>query len=127
MKVATAQKKLLKLLGDRAAYRVDRRAPSKDEREAARARGPELRAAAKAAQEAMEARRREILKDPEYLRLRAEYEAAEKASKDNGAITRWYPITVGLNRGLFFEVKADGDTWAEVFEKIEADRAKGRT
>lgn len=115
----TALKKLQKLLGKDAAFRIAPDAPDADERAAASVAGVALRSAAAIAKTAMETRRAELLRDPEYLRLRDAYTRAEnERMKMSGRATR-YRITAGTVGGLFFSVRAQGDTWSEVFAKLQ--------
>lgn len=115
-----ALQKLRKRFGKQFAWRVDPKAPSREEREAAEARQPELNAAYKAASEAATARYEFLLKnDAEYQALRAASQAARKAKDENFGICNWRKITVGTANSLFFHVSAEGDSWEEIFEKLE--------
>ena len=126
MERAVALKKLGKILGKSVGYRLDPKAPDQDDRDAAKALLPDAAAKVKALREQMEARKSEILKaDAEFQRLRAEYKAADKARNELASITYRYRLTVGQNNGLFFSVRAQGDSWEEIFTKLQNDKASG--
>lgn len=96
---------------------MDPKAPTVEEREAAKAQCPALHAASKAAQEAVEARRLELLSDPQYQELKAAAKAAsEKANRVSYTAHHHYKITVGNSNGMFFHIKAQGDSWEDVIE-----------
>ncbi len=119
MERSVAINKLGKLLGKSLGYRMDPKAPTQEERDAAR---EELRAAnetKKSLNERMDARRLEILQaDPEYQRLKADCSEARKRCDALCSITAHYKITVGTSNGLFFHVRAQGDSWEQVIEKL---------
>lgn len=123
MERTVAVKKLRRLLGKNLGYRVDPRAPSADEREAARAALPPAIAARDAIKEKRDARYRAILDaDTEYQALRTEYKAASENVDKLSSITRHFKITVGTMNTLvmgFFHVRAQGDTWEQVIAKLE--------
>lgn len=116
--------KLRKLLGPRAMYEIRERAPSADERFAIRAALREKVPERNAAKEAMDARRRELLQDPEYRQMVERYQALASEVDRMTSITHSYRISVGKNLGLCFEIAAQGDTWGDVFEKLEAKNRK---
>lgn len=123
MERSVAIKKLGKLLGHRLGYRVDPKAPSREEREAAMA---ELKSATEdrnRIREQLEARRKAILDgDAEYQRLSAENKA-ERDRRDNlWGISQHYKITVGTSSGMFFHVRAQGDSWEDVIDKIAGEK-----
>lgn len=72
----------------------------------------------KAAKGAAEARRAELLSDPEYRRLLAEQGAAYRARE--AVRGGGYRITVGIDMGFAFEVRAEGDNWAEVVRALKS-------
>lgn len=120
-------RRLQKLLGNKAAWRVNPKAPDAAGRAAAAAVAEDLANDAKSALDAMNARREELLKaDAAYQTLRADYDAAKKARDDNSGRRHWYPISVGTISGVagmdFFHVKAEGDTWDEVIKKLESSK-----
>lgn len=124
MERTVALKKLGNILGKKLGYRVDPRAPTKDEREAASA---ELKAAFKKRNELRaqrEARYAAILAaDTEYQTLKAAQAEAQKVVDKLGAITRHHKITVGVSESMFFLVKAEGDSWEEVIAKLQTKQA----
>lgn len=123
MQRTEAIKKLGKLLGKSLGYRVDTQAPTKDERTAAY---EQFKAAAKerkTLEEKRNARRQEILAaDAEYQALVAAHKEAKEHADKLGAVSRQYKFTVGTNSGMFFHVRAQGDTWEEIIDKVEAKR-----
>lgn len=120
MERAVALKKLGNILGKKLGWRVDPRAPRKEEREAAKADlGPacELRNKLK---DKRDARYAAILAaDPEYQSLKAAYSDAQKVVDRISSLTRHHKITVGTSEGMFFLVKAEGDSWEEVIAKLQ--------
>jgi hypothetical protein len=119
MERAVAIKKLTKLLGKKLAWRLSPAAPDAEARTAAR---EALRAAVEdrnRARELRDARAKAILSaDEEYQRLIVTARAATEAADNLSAITRHYRITVGTNEGIFFLVKAEGDSWEDVISKL---------
>jgi hypothetical protein len=120
MERSIALKKIRKLLGDKMGYRISAKAP-----------GPEARAEARLAltpaieernklREQQRVRYEEILAaDAEYQRLVAATKAANEKVDKLSSTTRWFKITVGVTiGGLLFSVKAEGDSWEEVIDKL---------
>jgi len=119
MERVVAIKKLGKMLGKSLGYRVDPRAPTSEERDRAREEAKTLNAEFKAAEEAEVARRSAILDaDAEYQRLKAETKRLRKAKDEAWSKSMHFKITVGTSNGMFFHVKAQGDTWENVIEKL---------
>jgi hypothetical protein len=124
MNKLVAVKKLHKILGKGFGYRENPKAGTKEDREKAKA---ELKIASAERQrlnEALNARSREILKgDAEYQSLLAAYREAGKRTSALSAKAHSYRVTVGNTSNVgagfgFFLVKAEGDNWAEVLEKV---------
>lgn len=124
MNNAQAFAKLRKLLGPKACYRTSDSAPDADERVELQAKIDPLREARAAAEAAMKARRAELLSDPEYRRLCDEYARVRKEHEETCSRARWYRFTVGRSNNIFFEVTAEGDSWTDVFAKLEAKGIK---
>lgn len=120
----TAITKLRKLLGKTMGYRVDPAAPKQEKRDAAHAAlGPSIENR-KTLVEQKEKRAAAILAaDAEYQRLKAEAKAASEKVEALSAVARGYKITVGTTNGLFFVVKAEGDSWEQVISKLTAKEA----
>jgi hypothetical protein len=112
--------RLRKALGPTATYTHNPNAPDADERAALRAQSRELLAQLADAKERMDARRRELLSDPEYKRLFAEWSALERKRDEVTCKSFRYQVSVGRHNGLGTVVEAQGDTWAEVFAALEA-------
>lgn len=116
-----AIKKLQKKLGRDLAWRVNRDAPNAEDRAEYREQSRLLSAQVAATKDAMEKRRAELLKDPEYAALRDKYQATKDEQSRAFSMSRSFRISVGtITKSLgFFHVQAEGDTWAEVVEKIK--------
>jgi hypothetical protein len=119
MERAVAIKKLGKILGKSLGYRVDPKAPDQDDRDRAR---EDLRDAVterEALEQQKKARMQELLQaDAEYQRLKAARAEAGKHCEELSSITHHYRFTVGVSNGMFFSVKAQGDSWEEVISKL---------
>ncbi len=109
MNITQAKAAMKKLFGVKAMWRYDERAPTADERERVRALMPAMLSAKQQAKDAYEARRAELLKDPEYLRL--------KAAR---GIINHYRVTIGRDTGFAFHVVAQGDNWHDAIDKARA-------
>mgnify|MGYP001560182904 CR=1 FL=1 len=121
MERAVAIKTLGKLLGKKLGYRVDAKAPTKEERAEAKAALTHKIEERNNLNEQRDARYKAILAaDAEYQRLFAETKAARKRTDELSSITCHYKITVGTSEGMFFMVKAEGDTWEEIIGKLTA-------
>lgn len=113
------QKKLRKLLGPRAAWRDTGKRTNPEDRAKSHAAWMELETKRKAAGDALNARKQQLLaNDAEYQRQLAIYRESQEAQKYVGG--RGYRITVGRDMGIAFEVRAEGDNWAEVIRALEA-------
>lgn len=120
MERTVALKKISRMLGSKMRYRIDPKAPTPEEKSQARA---ELPGAIEARDELVkqrEARYEAILAaDAEYQRLKVESKAAkDRVGKLHGITSRW-KFTVGTTTSLFFIVKAEGDSWEEVIDKLK--------
>ncbi len=119
MERSAAIKKLGKILGKSLGYRVDPKAPDQEGRDEAMAKLRDARPLREALNSQMEARRRAILQaDPEYQQLKASHAAAQRICEELAAITGHYRITVGTTSSMFFHVKAQGDSWEQVINKL---------
>lgn len=113
--------KLKKIIGKGFGYRVDPKALNAEERDAASIKARALREQKVAAEEAMQARRNEVLRgDATYQSLKIEYEALRKAHEVASRGLYRKRITVGHVSSMFFSVRADGDNWDEVVAKVAA-------
>lgn len=122
MERVVAIKKLGKMLGKSLGYRIDPRAPTPEERDQATVEAKTLSAEYKVADEAVEARLSAILNaDAEYQRLKAERKRLRDAKDEAWSKSRHYKITVGTTSSMFFHVRAEGDSWEEVIEKVSAE------
>lgn len=120
MERAAALKTIGKMLGKSMGYRIDPKAATRDEREAARLELVTANAERAALKEQREARHKAILAaDAEYQRLDAAYSAARERADRLFGITRHHKITVGTTNSMFFHVKAEGDSWEDVIAKLE--------
>lgn len=125
MERAVAITKLRKLIGKHLAYRVDPKAPTREERESARSEMTEAIQARQEIEKRRDERRNAILAaDAEYQGLVAEHDAARKRTDRLRSIVHRHKITVGTTEsGLFFLVKAEGDSWEDVIEKLSRKAA----
>lgn len=124
MERTIAIKKLGKILGKSLGYRVDPKAPDQDDRDEARAKLREATPKREALSKALDARRAEVLQaDIEYQRLKAEHAEAKKDCDELFGITCRYRFTVGTSTSMFFMVKAQGDSWEEVIDKLTVKEA----
>ena len=114
--------KLKRLLGPKLGYRIDPKALDAEGRESARVLARELTAKKIAAEEAMNARRAELLRDPIYQGLRREFSSLRDQQEQAQGAARHMRITVGTTGGVFFNVKAEGDNWDEVVALVEKDQ-----
>lgn len=117
-----ALKEIKKMWGKNAAYRRNEKAPIGDEREALRETLPALREAELEAIAKRDARRNELLKDPEYVRLLEEAKAAVTARQEAAGKIYTRRVTIGVISGGFFIVKGDGDNWAEAIAKAKGEK-----
>jgi cell envelope opacity-associated protein A len=122
MERVAAIKTLGKLLGKEMGYRVDPKAPTADERKEARERLPALTAERQRLEKLEMDRKVAVLAaDQEYQAIRAARIKAAKAAQEVACTARSYKITVGNTMaGMFFSVKAEGDSWEEVIRKVKA-------
>ena len=119
MERSTAIKRLGKLLGKNLGYRVNDKAPTREDRTAAKEALKPACAERDALKEKRDERYRAILAgDPEYQRLHAEHRAASQRVDRLASITRHYKITVGISNSMFFHIKAEGDSWEEVIDQL---------
>lgn len=122
MERAAAIKKLGKMLGKNFGYRIDPKAPTADERDEARARLPALIDARQQAEKSMHERRDALLAaDMSYQELVAAWKEAKERTSAASSITRHYKITVGTLSSMFFHVRAEGDSWEDVIEKLNKE------
>jgi hypothetical protein len=119
MERTVALKKLRKRLGPKMGYRVDLKAASPEDKAAARAERPAAVAMKEDAGKRLEARRQAVLAgDAEYQALMAEWKQAKDRLEKISSKLYHDKITVGVDEGLFFLVKASGASWEEVIEKV---------
>jgi hypothetical protein len=124
MERSVAVKKLMKMLGKSFGYRIDTRAPTPEERAAAQAEMPAAVAERNKIKEQKDARYRAILAaDQEYQSLCVAYDAARKRTDKLFSLIRHYKITVGNTNSMFFHIKAEGDSWEEVIDKLQEKAA----
>ena len=127
MKRSIAIKRLGKLLGKKLGYRVNDKAPTQEERTTAQAAIPAAVEARNSLKEQRDARYKAILAaDAEYQNLHAAHRAASERVDKLFSTTRHHKITIGTSEGMFFLVKAEGDSWEEVIAKIETANERGR-
>jgi len=119
MQRVTAVKKLGKILGKSFGYRIDLSAPLAEERDEVRKTIPELTKARDAADKAVRERSQALLAaDAEYQALVAVYREAKKNANKAFSRSNHFRFTVGTSNGMFFHVKAQGDSWEDVIRKL---------
>lgn len=124
MERAIAVKKLGKLLGKSLGYRVDPKGLTAEEREEARAALKVANEETRTLLEQREARMKALLDaDLEYQQIKAAHDVAKKNRDRHASRCYHYKFTVGTSNGIFFHVKAQGDSWEEVIAKIEKEGA----
>jgi len=125
MERSVAIKKLSKLLGKDLSWQVNDKAPTREERAAAKAKLPTALEERKKLEARREERRKAILAaDAEWQALHAAYEIASERTGKLSSITRSYKITVGTSDGPFFCVEAEGDSWEEIIDKVTRTGAR---
>jgi len=122
-----ALKKLRRLLGPAAYWRVGQHVTGPDRRRAYDLQLADAKfALAMLARDRADRRAALLAADPVFQALDAETKAATKraeaVSYHNGA--GGYRFEVGTRDGIFAQPKAYGDTWEEVFAKLEARHDK---
>lgn len=111
--------KLKPILGAKMAWREDPKALVGDERIAMMATAREKNVEQKALAAARDARCAAVLvADAEYQDLRTRAAAACKEFEHASYYAHHDRITVGVSGGMFFSVRASGDNWAEVVQKV---------
>jgi len=119
--------KLRAILGRDLAYRINPKVPVGEQREANLQCRIALTEDLRVAKEAAEARRREILADPEYQRLQGRVEELRR-ERDSLYSADHHRIEVGTSSDVgglgFFHIRASGDNWAEVVAKLTEIKAK---
>lgn len=125
MERTVALKKLRRLLGQKVGYRIDHKAPTEDDRAQARAEMPGAVERRNELREKRDARYKAILAtDGEYQTLQASVQAVNKRVDELRGVAMHHKITVGTSEGMFFVVKAQGDSWEDVIDKLTAPPKK---
>jgi hypothetical protein len=113
-----AIKKLGRLYGKKAGYRVSGGASNADERAAARDASRELGALKRELDAQIEKRKAELLNVPDYVEM----------LKTATSLLLSYKFTAGYVSSMgFFHVEGQGDTWEEVFAQINEKNPRGVT
>ena len=120
MNKTEAMAALRKLYGKKAAYQYNDKALKGDELQAAQWAATAARLARDTLRERVEAMRIELLKDPTYVALKAELQAAEKAKDAAYGRSRARRVTVGYLTGIagleFFHVTAEADNFQDAID-----------
>ena len=120
MNQTQALAKARKILGPKAMIQIRKSIPIGEERDAEIARRKVLTGELKVLTEARDARRSEVLKaDAEYQRLKNEAARIEK-ERDNLHAGWHRRVSVGVDAGIGFYVKAEGDNLDEALADLEA-------
>lgn len=120
MERAVALKRLSKMFGKKLRWQINPKAPTAEEREAARIEMATALPEKKALEERLSQRRAAILAaDQEYRELLALFKAMkERVDKLQGMQHR-HKIQVMTFEGFFNHVRASGDSWEEIFAELE--------
>lgn len=113
-----AVKRLGKVFGKKAAYRVTDGAPNAADREKAQAATRELNALRSELEARQTSLRLKLLDVPEYRELTEHIADVKKQQSALTGIMLSYKFTAGYLGMGFFHVEAQGDTWEEVFDKL---------
>lgn len=124
MNITQAKAAMRKLWGAKAAWRYDESAPKADEREQLKSTLVALSVAASAARELRERRKDELLRDPEYVRLCAEYTTLSEEHETVRRRTNHYRVTVGYSTTLAFHVEAQADNWQDAIDHARAAQTR---
>lgn len=125
MERTTAIKTLGKMLGKGFGYRINTKAPTREQREVATDALPSAIEDRNKLKEQRDARYKALLLgDAEFQRLDAAAKSAGKRVDELSSIKRSRKITVGTSRGMFFMVSAEGDTWEEIIDKLKSENKK---
>lgn len=120
MERAVALKRLRKILGPKAMYEINTKAPTEEQRAAAKEAQPKLYRDRDLAGAAMKARMEEVLDaDAEYQQLKKAYGIASEAARKNAHIMLTHKIVVGVDAGLAFRVYAQAHSWESIFEILK--------
>jgi hypothetical protein len=123
-----ASKRLGKLFGKRALYRVVPGASNADEREAATTAQRELNALRREVEAKLAARREELLgADARYQEMAATLKRLRKEQNTLTGLQLSYRFTAGYEGMGFFHVEAQGDTWEEVFAILDRKYPDGKS
>lgn len=121
---STAIKKLTKMFGKSFGYRIDEKAPPPEERAATRTELPATTEKMNRLRDQRDARAAAILKaDSEYQALNSAYKIARVEKEKLASKLYRHKITVGTSDGMFFMVEAEGDSWEEIFAKLDKEKA----
>ena len=124
---AEADKKLKRIFGTAAAYRVDRGARDQDEREAAHVEHMSVKAEWEAANKALSERAAALAAaDVEYQRLKTKRDELRAVKDRLFGVVLHYRFTAGYMAHGFFHVEAQADTWEQVFEKLKEKYPNGK-
>ena len=123
-----ALRRLKRVLGPKAYWRIAEGVSSPEKRERYHARRQAAHAQRKAAADALEARKVELLAaDAEYQARLAIYHTAKEVDND----VRYrdgesgYKFSVGIiDLGMFRVQRAEGDTWEEIFAQLEPTKGQ---
>lgn len=124
-----AVKKLLKLYGKKACYRVDEKAGDAFDREQAQEHLKSLNKQKKEVDERLDARRKELLAtDAEYQRILAEWMQLRQQQNALMEAAHSYRFAAGYIDGYLgaFHVDGQGDTWEQVFEELKKKYPNGK-
>ena len=120
MNKAQALAVLVELYGKKAMWRVAKDAPNATMRGVFKDTLPAMKQSADQAAAAAENRRRELLADPEYIRLHNAATVAANMVNEAHSMLGHYRYTVGHDNGIAFVVRGQGDTWQQAIDAAKA-------
>lgn len=119
MNATQALARLRKAIGPKILWRENPGAPNAAEREAARIQARELRDQQETLQVALQARRDELLRDPEYVHLREQFNDVRQRADLASAASHRRRLSVGRMGDMFFNVMVEGDNWEDVIARAK--------
>src|SRR5262245_5243977 len=126
MERAVAHKKITQILGKKWGWTMNKDAPGAEKRQEAALLHRKVVATRKEVSDQLDARRKAVLEaDPEYQALLAKYAEIRKHADELQGIAMTYKFEVGQDRGLFFSVHAQGDSWEEIIAILQKKKLAG--
>jgi len=116
---AQAKAAIVRLLGHKATWRYNDKAPKAEERAEIRSTLAALAITSTDARAVMEARRAQLLKDTEYCRLVEAFKLARDTHSNACSRACSYRVTIGKSNGLFNMVVVEADNWQDAIDALK--------